>query len=343
MAAEARWTDAHVIRDLLERGSKYSFFQAVHAIQKAFPQAPRVGHQGPPDQEVLRFLCTRSLGFASADIESVRPAERPDGGPRIELTTAFLGVFGAGSPLPTYYTEDLHEPDAEASLIPGFVDLFHHRLVSLLYRVWEKYRYAIQFQAGGADRISRRLLVLAGLGADIVPSGVVIPPIRLLAYLGLLAQNPHSAAALRGILADYFSDVSVAVQQCVERPLEIVEEERNRLGKRATELGVNLTLGSRIPDRTATFRIHLGPVDFATYLSFLPPGPNTARLEAITDLFNIDALQYELEVRLRREEAVPVRLGAETAYLGWSAWLGSAPDADPSLRFLVQGRLHGQR
>jgi type VI secretion system protein ImpH len=135
----------------------------------------------------------------------------------------------------------------------------------------------------------------------------------------------------------------VDIEQCVEQSLDIAPGERNRLGERNSELGMNLAIGERMVDRTATFRIRVGPVGLDTYITLLPPGANRTRLDELVDFFNTDALDFELELWLSCDEIPALELSGETARLGWSTWLGERPRSDQFVRFLCKGRSHGQR
>jgi type VI secretion system protein ImpH len=215
-------------------------------------------------------------------------------------------------------------------------------MMSLLYRVWEKYRHSIRFQPGGADPISRLFLHLAGLG-ELAGRTPRVPPIRLLAYAGLWTQRTRPASALRGILADYFQGVEVEIEQFAGRWLDIPAEEQNRLGQVRTRLGEDMNLGDSIFDRGASFRVRLDHLGIQDYLDFLPPGDRTAELEEIVDLFNSDGLDYEVKLWLRKEEIPALKLGGPAARLGWSTWLGTPPDANQSLAYKMKGRVHGER
>jgi type VI secretion system protein ImpH len=253
------------------------------------------------------------------------------------VTTTFLGLYGPSSPLPSFYTEDLLHREAEDSLIRGFLDLFNHRMISLFYRAWEKYRYPIQFQPMGTDRISRLLVGLLGFDPDLAPQDLAVPPVRMLAYAGLIAPMVRSASGLRGILADHFPGVPVEIDQCTGEYLQIPEDQQCRLGQGSCSLGKDLVLGARIFDSASAFRIRLGPMDWDAYSGFLPGGGDRNRLRDLVGVFNSDRLDYEVEVRIRRQDLPEARLSSDRARLGWSTWLAGCPDRDPFVRFQEKG------
>jgi type VI secretion system protein ImpH len=330
-----------LIDALRKQGYRYSFFQAVRLIQASFPDAPRVGHQGPVESEALRFCPTLDFSFAASDVAGVREGARADGGPRLEMLTTFLGLYGTQSPLPTHFTEGLFEADEE-SLTRGFLDLFHHRLLSLFYRAWEKYRYDVQFDPGGKDLLSKRLLTLLSLDPDGMPADHRVPAIRFLGLAGLITQVPHSAASLNGMLNEFFVGLPFEVEPCVGRWLPVPADQRNRLARMNTTLGSDLVLGEQVFDRACTFRVAAGPLSFDDYMGFLPCGERLPELRELVDAVNGDGLDYEIELRLRRDEVPPLQLSAPTARLGWSSWLGQRDGMDTRVRFLVKGWLHGR-
>ncbi len=344
MAAEGRWQDHPLSQRLLKEPHRFSFYRIVYLLQHLHPAAAPVGTQGPPEREVVRFRADLSMGFSNADVTtlSVKDGESEDI-PRFELTTTFMGLYGPASPLPTHFTEELIHADEKGDVRRAFMDLFHHRMISLLYRVWEKYRHGIRFKPGGTDPISKLLLHLAGLGEISKDATPAIPPIRLLAYVGLWTQRTRPASALRGILADYFPGIEVEIEQFAGRWLDIPESEQNRLSVRRSRLGEDVNIGGRIFDRGASFRVRLDRLGIADYLAFLPPGTKTAELEEIVDRFNSDGLDYEVKLWLRREEIPSLRLGAPEAVLGWATWIGKPPGANQSLSYKMKGRVHGER
>src|SRR4029077_2380484 len=116
---------------------------------------------------------------------------------------------------PHPYTELVRERIRQKdTALRDFLDLFNHRIISLFYQAWEKYRFAIAYERGERDRFSHHLLDLIGLGTPGLQNRQHVPDDSLLYYSGLLAMNTRSAMALQQILADYF-EVDVEIEQFV--------------------------------------------------------------------------------------------------------------------------------
>jgi type VI secretion system protein ImpH len=163
----------------------------------ALRRRTHLGRQGPAGKEAIRLRPDVSLAFPTQDVKALEFMETPDAGDAaFPDYDAFLGLYGSDSPLPTFYTEDLLWKETNQKAVLDFLDLFHHRVLSLLYRAWEKYRYTIQFQRGGRDDVSRRMFCLIGLGSDELTERTGFPAVRLLRYAGLIIQGPHSASSL---------------------------------------------------------------------------------------------------------------------------------------------------
>ncbi len=342
MAGEDRGPDPAVSARLLREGFRFSFFQAVRLLQVSRPDAALVGRQGPVDREILRFRPELGLGFPASDVAGIREAPSPSELPRYEIATTFMGLYGPSSPLPSYFTEELiHAEQDDECLQREFLDIFHHRAISLFYRAWEKYRYSVGFRNDGSDPESRRLLAL--LGGAALPADHHVPAVRLLGFAGLLTQVPRSAASLRGLLAGYFEGVPVRVEPFAGRWVEIPEDQRCRLGVSGTTLGLDTSLGDRVYDLAATFRVELGPLGREDFMAFLPSGDRMPELRELVDLVNGDGLDYEIELILRDAEVPALQLCGPTARLGWCSWLGRRDGMDARFKILVKGWQHGRR
>ncbi|MDI6791673.1 MAG: type VI secretion system baseplate subunit TssG [bacterium] len=333
MATQAWTADPPLIRTLLEKAHSFSFFQAVQLLERyclrnqvSARRAARVGYQGPADAEAVRFRPVASLSFPFSDIAAVEKIDPGnDHPPRFRITTTFLGLYGTVSPLPSFYTEDILWKDLDDTCVRDFLDIFHHRLLSLFYRCWSKYRYHIQFGPEGRDEFSRRMFSLVGLSVEGLAGEAGLPAIRLLNYAGLLTQHPRSAIGLQTILAGYFGELPVRIEQCVSRWMRIREQDRNALGQKNCQMKVNLTLGRRVFDRNGKFRICVGPIGWAAFLRFLPEGEDMLTLRKLTQFYLIDKLDFDVKLILKAEEVpLPCLSSLKPATrLGWTSWLAS--------------------
>ena len=164
-----------------------------------------------PASEAVRFRAHASTVFPASEIQSLRDAD----GERADMEVNFMGLFGPLGVLPLYYTELIAERARlrDTALI-DFLDIFNHRMISLFYRAWEKYRFPIAYERGDLDQVGRRLLDFIGLGTPGLQNRQKVADNALMFYSGLLSQQPRCAANLENLLADYF-EVPVEVEQFV--------------------------------------------------------------------------------------------------------------------------------
>ncbi len=323
-----RGETVHALIEALEREPHgFSFFQAVRLLEQATPGGARVGDLGPAREEPVRLRPSSSLAFPSADLAAVE--RRRGEGPPYCVTTPILGLYGATTPLPLFYSEEIlrreqAEDDDPARL---FLDVLNHRLLSLLYRAWSKYRWEFTFEPGAADRLSQRMMGLLGLATEGLQEKLGIPAARLLRYAGTVCMRPRGAVAVGGVISDFFDGVPVRVEQCLARWVSIAEPDRNRVGLENSTLDQDLTVGERIRDRMGKCRIVIGPLGFGHFQAFLPPGEWFAPLGALVPFLLQDPLVYDLRLVLRGPEVPWLRLtgGPDAARLGWTSWLRHEP------------------
>src|SRR5262249_52742051 len=131
-----------------------------------------VGRRGPPEAEVVRFRGRLALDFPPSAIHELKPPD--DSVPAPAMTVAFMGMTGPSGVLPRHYTELMLRLDREVKgperrALREWLDLFNHRMISLFYRAWEKYRFYIPYERGEynarePDAFTRCLFSLVGLG-----------------------------------------------------------------------------------------------------------------------------------------------------------------------------------
>src|SRR5580698_11543089 len=141
----------------------FDFFQAVRLLERFFPERTSVGKFTHPENEVARFGVHPSLAFPASQIQSMDwPEQKP-----AKMTVNFMGLTGPQGVLPNPYTTLLIERLRASDSSPrDFLDIFNHRIISLFYRAWRKYRFDVACEQGERDLFSRHLLSLLGLGTD---------------------------------------------------------------------------------------------------------------------------------------------------------------------------------
>lgn len=322
----------------------FDYFQLLYLIERYAPDAAPIGEQGPVARERVRLRPALNLGFPAGDLAEIAWRDDPLGGDgHLLITTTFLGLYGSDSPLPTHTTEMLLSEQDDDVRVREFIDIFHHRLFSLLYRCWKKYRYYISFRDDGSDPLSTVVRGLLGIATPHLAEQLDISPLRLFRYAGLLTQRPRSASGLRGQLRDYFQGVEFDLEQCVGRWLWIQENDQNRMGLGKCSLGKDFLLGEKLFDRSGKFRVQVGPVGFRDYARFLPEGAPAQRMRELVQFYCDDPLEFDYAVTLRGEEVPETPLGSDPLLgkLSWTTFLKSEPSEDKTVIFSIEKRPTG--
>ena len=186
--------------ELRKYPGRFDFFQAVRLLLRIFSEREIPGKGYSSKHEAVRFRVNSSLAFPPSQISSVNLD-----GETASMIVNFMGLTGPMGVLPRVYSEfiiaRLRVRDRTQA---DFFDIFNHRMISLFYQAWEKYRSSVAYERDGEDRLSKYLMALVGLGTPGLQDRMVVSDNSLLFYSGLLSLQPRSAVALRGALRDYF-------------------------------------------------------------------------------------------------------------------------------------------
>ncbi len=222
-------SDPSVADRLFTEGYAFEFFQAVRLLERLEPKRRPVGRAGPPNNEVVRFRAHLSLSFPPSSLYEVLPPSTVL--PVPAMIVSFMGLTGPSGILPRHYTELLMRIEREAKgpekgALRSWLDLFNHRLISLFYRAWEKYRFYVSYERGDyaarePDTFTQALLSLVGLGLPplrhrlqvAVPDDTVparqrmlarIDDLSLLHYSGFFAHRPRLRCFPASAVAGFF-------------------------------------------------------------------------------------------------------------------------------------------
>jgi type VI secretion system protein ImpH len=301
------------------------FFQLVRLLHQIYPDRKGVGeYSARLDQEVARFGVPSTLGFPAGEVAKLDP---PTGDTPARMLVNFMGLVGPEGVLPLEYTLLVDDRVRHRDTgLRDFLDIFHHRIVSIFYRAWERTNFFAALERGKPDRLSEHVADLAGIGVPEVQANLPVDTESLLYYAGLLAPHQRSAAALEQLIADYF-DVDATVVQFTGRWYDIDTRTQCALGEERGEsdqLGFGAVVGDAVYDPQAGVRIRLGPLSRQRYADFLPGAAARRTLRDVVRFFAGDHLDVELQLVLKADDVPACRLGADhetPLALGWYTWL----------------------
>lgn len=310
-----------------EQPSDFDFYALLRRIDTLCSTQPRWGEALRPRQEALRLGQAPELDFAPAPLAALQ--EQTDAPPR--LLVRFFGLLGPMGPMPLHFTEFVRERlrhDNDATLA-HFLDLFHHRMLSLFYRAWAQTQPVVQQDRPETDRFRIWLGALAGAmpGSE----GTAGAPEQLLSFhAGWLAGRSAHPEMLCKILGQHLG-VPVRVEEHIGHWLAIEVVDRSRLGHARNrpersalpmaQLGVSANAGSWVWDRQFRFRLHIGPVGRDTFDSLLPGGSAWEPLRRIVQRVAGRDKTWDLSLRLREQDQPEARLG-KGSRLGITTRLG---------------------
>jgi type VI secretion system protein ImpH len=319
------------LTDLVARPGAYDFFTAVDCIENAFPDAIRVGQQGPVSRERLRFCTHLSLCFPASDVVAIEAETTVDGSLQMRLTQSFIGLFGPASPLGSYLTERLLHNDNQ-QLARGFLDLIHHRMVSLMVRGHRKYHPA----NGGSEgqRFLDRMLQITGLEAN----DHALPGQRLLAFAGLIGRTGVAAETMAAVVSAWVGGAETHAEPCLARWTTLPNEAQTFLG-RGGRLGRDTIAGRNIRNRTTAFGLTIGPLPAADFNALIPGGKRHDELRALIDRLNPERLDGIVSLRITGDHLPATRMQpGGNLKLGHGSRLGGKPQNDYTVQVTMMAQ-----
>lgn len=326
-----------LMRALESAPHRFDLFQALRRLECAFPDRPRLGEALRPVEEPVRLGQEPSVAFAERSIASFsREGERP---PR--LSTFIFGVFGPNGPLPLHLTEyarDRLRNGADATLA-RFLDIFHHRMMTLFYRAYANGEPAIGLDRPSSDHFALFVGALFGMGLPSTCDRSLVSDRTKLYYAGLLCSQTRNADGLGKLVGDLFG-VAARVEQFIGEWVDIPRPHQSQLGRANCFLGIDSVVGARAWLCTGKFRLTLGPLRREQFESYLP---GSTRLETLADVVRTyvgDELRWDLRLVLARPEWRSMVLGGSR--LGWDTRVGARPSTWQGVELVIDPALHAR-
>ncbi len=289
----------------------------------------RLGASQTPREDMVRLGQYPSTIFAPSTLHSIEPTGH---GARPLIRILSFGVFGPNGALPLHLTEYVRERlHNHGDRAPAdFVDMFHHRFISLFYRAWADAQSVVQLDRPGADKFSFYAGAMVGLGFSGSWRRSSVEDSAKLYAAGHLVRLTRNPEGLEKLIAHYFG-TSATLTEFLKTWIHIDTADQTRLGSMGqnNQLGVSAIAGSRLQDVHTKFRITLGPMSLAKYESFLPPELNNRKLRDWVRSYIGIELDWDVELQLRADEVPQTSLGGGCR-LGWTTWMGARKAVTPA-------------
>ncbi len=322
-------------RALEEEPYNYGLFATLRRLECGSKDTPRLGRSVKPSEDSVRIGQEPTLAFAPSQLAKF---EQRSGGRAPRLSIFAPGLFGPNGPLPLHLTEFVRERQRNFGdeSMWRFVDIFHHRMLSLLYRAWANSEPVVNADRGTDDRFTNYVASLIGLGMDSLKDRDAFPDNGRLHYVGHLARQARSPEGLTCAIEDFFG-VQAKLEQFVGEWLSVPDEAKWLLGepRKNGGLGFGTTIGESVWSCQHKFRLTIGPVGFDSFKRFLPGTENSNRLVALVRNFCGDEFDWDVEIILKKEEIPPLQLG-QHGLLGRTSWLNQEDRKSDAL----DARLH---
>ncbi len=318
MAAHG-WRPEHPLEELLfAEGHRFDFYQAVKLLEILRPKSVSVGSGSEPHQEAVRFRSTTSLAFPASEIHEITDPKDP------LMVVNFLGLAGVTGPLPLPFTEYIQQRLWEKdTALRDFLDIFNHRLVSMVYRIRRKHRVGLETASPEHHGFASLLYALIGLETAGLRGRMKVPDRALLRYAGLLSKHPRSASGLCAMLGDFFG-VPVRDRQFRGAFRSFDKDQWTAIGVtgRNNRLGQDVMLGTQIWDQQAGIDLCVGPLRWSQYLDMLPGEGGFVSLCQLTRFYLGENLDFGVRLSMKAEEIHPARISVKNGpRLGWTSWL----------------------
>jgi type VI secretion system protein ImpH len=302
-----------------------------------YPGRVPTGEGVDSDEEALRFRSTITQVFAPSEVQAISRPAHTDELPA--MTVPLFSLGGATGPLPAPYSDFVIESSWRKDFaIRDFLDIFHHRLLSLLVRSHKAHHPSYTPLMPHEGPIAQYLYAFFGLAPGELRNRMRVPDRSFIFYSGILSQHPRSASGLERLLGDYFQ-VPVRLDQLQGQWRQLEASTWTRLGAAGTNqmLGQSALLGTRVWDQQGRFEVNLGPMNLPAFLDFLPRGSAFEPLCELTRFYAGGELEFAFRLTIRAAEMPGTCLGQ--SWLGWTSWLRTrAPGSDDSQVRLVSRR-----
>jgi type VI secretion system protein ImpH len=286
-----------------------------HLYTQDCGQAPLLGDGLNPKHDLVNIQSHITFGHKASGVQQVVQTE--DGKYNILLNNLSLaGMYGA---LPDAYGEAI--ADRRNQDMRDFLDIFHHRLMGLLYRFYRKNRIFLGSTDVKNNIVGKILHNLSGM--SLFKKNFQFQETGIFPLFNLFWRNNSSISGVRELISGYFH-VKTKVIPFLGGWIYPDKSALSYLHKSYHALGKSLFIGHKTWDDTYGFTICIGPLDFEKYLTFIPPiQQNFPVLRQLLSYYTDNSYRIRLALHLKSDTVPALTLGKQS-YLNFTTWLSPA-------------------
>ncbi len=292
------------------------FISIMRAIAARTPSLPAPGTATLPSQERFRLGQDASTTFAPREISRINWLDD-----KVNIQLYSLGIWGAQGAMPLNLSELAYSRNAQHDRsLNDFVDIFHHRALSLFYRAWYLSQDTATLDRKDDERFSFYVGSLVGLD-PIELDPAPLPVHARLATAAHLIREARNPDGLLGAMQHYFQ-VSIRMEEFELQWIFLEPGDQTALGddRGATLLGDGAILGNTVLDRQHKFKLVMGPLTLNQYMQFSPWGADMPVLRELVRSFI--GFEYAWDVQLvLAPDQVPISSLDGSHQLGYATWL----------------------
>lgn len=320
---------SRLFAELAADPERWDVFAALSAVEAATPERPRIGEALEPGKEAVDLAHVADFSFPRTTVAGWNAQGR-----RPTLHTRHLGLTGPMGPLPGHLTEIAMYERARRGPKPfnQFLDLLCTRPLQQFYRAWANARPAANAARPGDDLFAGYIGATAGITelAFLVPG--TRPPMvdgghfdswRRLPYAGHLASL-RSPTAISALLSNLLGR-RVTVREAVGRWRDVPGDQRTRLGRSDSTLGIGATLGGRFWSVEYDVAFAIRARSMADLYDLLPGGRSHQLLAEAARTSLPHHINWRAHVSIAEHLIQPAKLSARgdalPTRLGWTSWI----------------------
>lgn len=296
-------TEASLLGALSKQAPSLGFVEAVRYLCALAPQSGKPGQRRSFSTERITFRHNSSLGIGSGDIAKIE-----HNGDTVVVQANPLGLSGEASPLPQFMFESLAIDDPDQERAREYLDIFHHRLYSLLFRGLNELHLEHQTTNDPTSNWLDRLTCLLGIDLPQRETLQHLDRRTLLRLAPVLSGRTKSKRSieqgvnhlLEPFLIDAQGNRAVATIHDFEgTKSQIEEQELLKLGKKNHQLGQKALIGLRVKHRAAKARIKITPLHPSQQENFEPGAIAYNQLGEFLALCTQTPIDYDLDLRVK--------------------------------------------